>query len=124
MYPVYTEDKEGFPAKLQHFVRACHKRDIGVIGEKKVLTVERCKVVTENFSAHSLARMFMKFVLYSCIVPYWLYYNPFERQARDFIDCVATGSAPSITSADGRESLAIACAAYESARSGKKIQLS
>jgi hypothetical protein len=31
MYPVYKEDKDAFPAKLKHFVRACHKRAIGVM---------------------------------------------------------------------------------------------
>ena len=30
-YTVYTEDKEALPAKLKHFVRECHKRDIGVM---------------------------------------------------------------------------------------------
>jgi len=30
-YAVYTEDKEALPAKLRHFVRECHKRDIGVM---------------------------------------------------------------------------------------------
>jgi hypothetical protein len=30
-YAVYTEDKEALPKKLQHFVRACHKRGIGVM---------------------------------------------------------------------------------------------
>ncbi len=30
-YAAYTEDKEGLPAKLKHFIRECHKRDIGVM---------------------------------------------------------------------------------------------
>lgn len=30
-YAVYTEDKEALSAKLKHFVRACHKRGIGVM---------------------------------------------------------------------------------------------
>jgi hypothetical protein len=30
-YAVYTEDKEALPAKLRHFVRACHERGIGVM---------------------------------------------------------------------------------------------
>jgi len=30
-YTVYEEDKEDFPAKLKHFVRECHKREIGVM---------------------------------------------------------------------------------------------
>ena len=30
-YAVYTEDKEALPAKLQHFMRECHKRGIGVM---------------------------------------------------------------------------------------------
>ncbi len=30
-YEVYTEDKEALPAKLQHFMRECHKRGIGVM---------------------------------------------------------------------------------------------
>ena len=52
------------------------KRDIGVIGEKKALTVERCKVITEPYGSHSLAKMLIKYICYSSIVPYWLYYNP------------------------------------------------
>jgi hypothetical protein len=30
-YQVYTEDKDALPAKLQHFVRECYKRGIGVM---------------------------------------------------------------------------------------------
>lgn len=30
-YSVYTDDREALPAKLQHFVRECHKRGIGVM---------------------------------------------------------------------------------------------
>lgn len=30
-YTVYTENKEALPSKLQHFVRECHKRGIGVM---------------------------------------------------------------------------------------------
>lgn len=30
-YAVYTEDKEALPAKLQHLLRECHKRGIGVM---------------------------------------------------------------------------------------------
>lgn len=99
------------------------KRDIGVVGEKKCLSVERCKVVTENYGDHSLAGMFCKYLLFSCIVPYWLYYNPFEREARAFTDCIRQGTAPPVTSEDGRESLAIACAAYESARTTNTVCL-
>lgn len=31
MYNVFTEDKEAFPGKLKHFIRACHERGIGVM---------------------------------------------------------------------------------------------
>ncbi|MEI6125628.1 MAG: Gfo/Idh/MocA family oxidoreductase [Pseudomonadota bacterium] len=99
------------------------KRDIGIIGDKMALTVERCKVVLEKYGSHSLGKMLLKYILYSLIVPYWLYYNPFEKELREFISCIRDGSTPSITSNDGRESLAIACAAYESARTGKTIYL-
>ncbi len=97
------------------------KRDIGIIGEKKALTVERCKVVTEPCGSHSLGRMALKYLAYSCIIPYWLYYNPFACETGEFIDCIRHGSEPSITSEDGRTSLEIACAAYDSARTGEKI---
>ena len=30
-YTAYTEDKDGLPIKLKHFVRECHKRGIGVM---------------------------------------------------------------------------------------------
>jgi hypothetical protein len=30
-YAVFTEDREAIPAKLRHFVRACHERGIGVM---------------------------------------------------------------------------------------------
>lgn len=100
------------------------KRDIGIIGEKMALTVERSKVVCERFGAHSLGSMLVKNVLHSLILPYWLYYNPFERELREFCDCILHGTVPSVSSLDGRQSLAIACAAYKSARDGKTITLS
>ena len=31
MYPAYVEDKDNLPQKLQHFVRECHKRGMGVM---------------------------------------------------------------------------------------------
>jgi len=31
MYPAYVEDKENLPEKLQHFVKECHKRGMGVM---------------------------------------------------------------------------------------------
>lgn len=97
------------------------KRDIGIIGDKKALTVERSAVVTTAFGAHSLGKMLADYIRYSLIIPYWLFYNPFESELRDFISCIRSGGMPSITSKDGRESLEIACAAYESARTGKTI---
>jgi hypothetical protein len=30
-YTVYAEDSVALPAKLKHFVRACHKRNMGVM---------------------------------------------------------------------------------------------
>ncbi len=99
------------------------KRDIGVVGEKKSLSVERCKVVTEKYGSHSLGKMALKNMQYSFIVPYWLFYNPFERELLDFVSCIKNGTQPPITSIDGRESLEIACAAYESARTGNKIKI-
>lgn len=99
------------------------KRDIGVIGDTMSLSVERSKVVAEKYGSHSLGRMLLKNVLFSFILPYWLYYNPFEKQAREFISCIQTNSKPPVTSTDGRESIAIACAAYESASTGSTIHL-
>ncbi len=99
------------------------KRDIGVIGDKMALSVERSKVVTEKFGAHSLCQMFLNYIRYNMIIPYWLYYNPFEKELRHFIDCISAGTAPAITSYDGRAGLEIALAALESAKSGQKVTL-
>jgi len=99
------------------------KRDIGVIGDKMALTIERSKVVMEPYGDHSLARLAMKFVQYSFIVPYWLYYNPFEKELKHFINCIQTGAAPLISSEDGREGLKISLKAIESAHTGRKIRI-
>jgi predicted dehydrogenase len=99
------------------------KRDIGVIGEKRALTIERSKVVIEPFSQYSLPQLALKFIKYSFIVPYWLYYNPFQRELEHFIQCITTGTPPITSSEDGKISLAIALKAIESAQSGKKLQL-
>jgi len=99
------------------------KRDIGVIGEKMALTVERSKVVAETYSDYSLARLVLKFIQYSLIIPYWLYYNPFQRELEHFIGCIRTATPPVTSSEDGKVSLAIALKALESARSGRKINL-
>lgn len=98
------------------------KRDIGVIGEKRALTVERSKVIVENYSQYSLAGLVFKFIKYNFIIPYWLFYNPFQRELEHFINCIQTGTAPAITGVDGKTSLAIALKAIESAHSGEKIQ--
>jgi len=99
------------------------KRDIGVIGEKMALTVERGRVVVEPYGDYSLGALVMRFIKYSLMVPYWLLYNPFTRELQHFLDCIRTGAAPAATSMDGKISLEIVLAAKESARSGKKISL-
>lgn len=99
------------------------KRDIGVIGEKMALTIERGAVITEPYGDHSLGLMVLKFIAYSFIIPYWLLYNPFQKQLEHFTACIRNGTQPLSTSEDGRTSLAIALKAVESARTGKKISL-
>ena len=99
------------------------KRDIGVVGDKMAITVERSKVVLEKFGHHSFGQMLLRFVQYNLIIPYWLYYNPFEKELRHFISCVRQEALPEITSEDGRINLAIALAAIKSAKTGEKIQL-
>jgi predicted dehydrogenase len=99
------------------------KRDVGVIGEKMALTIERSKVVMERYGDHSLARLAMKFIKYSFIVPYWLYYNPFERELEHFITCIQSGSLPIISSEDGKEGLLIVLKAIESAHTGTKVRI-
>lgn len=42
---------------------------------------------------------------------------------RDFVDCVTSGRSPFITGMDGLQAVAVALAAYESARTGKPIPL-
>lgn len=98
------------------------KRDIGVIGEKMALTIERSKVVVEKYGHHSLVRLALKFIQYGLIIPYWLYYNPFQRELEHFIMCIRTGTPPLVSSEDGKISLAIALDALKSARSGNKIK--
>lgn len=97
------------------------KRDIGIIGENMALTVERSKVIAEAYSDYSLARLVLKFIRYSLIIPYWLYYNPFQKELEHFIACIRKGTPPCTSSEDGKVSLAIALKALESARSGRKI---
>lgn len=99
------------------------KRDIGVIGDKMALTIERSKMIVEKYGHYSLSRLAMKFIKYSFIIPYWLFYNPFERELEHFIKCIRTGVSPAVSSEDGKVSLEIALKAIESAHSGKKIQL-
>lgn len=99
------------------------KRDIGVIGDKMALTIERSKVVVERYGHYSLGVLAMKFLKYSCIIPYWLFYNPFQRELEHFITCIRTGALPTTSSKDGKISLEIALKAIESARSGKKLHL-
>jgi predicted dehydrogenase len=99
------------------------KRDIGVIGDKMALTIERGKVVMERYGHYSLSMLAMKCIKYSFIVPYWLFYNPFKRELEHFITCVQTGTPPVVSGKDGKESLAIALKAIESAHSGEKIQM-
>jgi predicted dehydrogenase len=87
------------------------------------LTIERSKVVMERYGDHSLARSAMKFLQYSFIVPYWLYYNPFERELEHFITCIQSGRSPIISSQDGREGLLIVLKAIESAHKGTKVRI-
>jgi UDP-N-acetylglucosamine 3-dehydrogenase len=100
------------------------KRDIGVIGEKMALTIERGTVITEPYGDHSLGLLVLKFIAYSFIIPYWLLYNPFQKQVEHFIASIRNGTRPLSTSEDGKISLAIALKAVESAHTGKKISLS
>jgi len=97
------------------------KRDIGVIGEKMALTIERCKVIVEPYGSHSLGHMALKYLYYSLIIPYWLYYNPFESELRNFIGSISGRNQPMITSKEGRINLAIALAALDSAKTGEKV---
>jgi UDP-N-acetylglucosamine 3-dehydrogenase len=100
------------------------KRDIGVIGEKKALTIERGAVIAEPYGNYSLGLLVMKFIAYNLIIPYWLLYNPFQKQLEHFTASIRNGTRPLSTSEDGKISLAIALKAVESARTGKKIFLS
>ena len=99
------------------------KRDIGVVGDKMALTVERGKVIREKYGDYSLGMLVMKFIKYCFIIPYWLLYNPFQKEVEHFISCIRNGNTPLATSEDGKISLEIALAAKESAQSGKKIKL-
>lgn len=99
------------------------KRDIGVVGDNMALTVERGKVIMEKYGDYSLGTLVMKFIAYCFIIPYWLLYNPFQKEVAHFISCIKTGNTPLATSEDGKISLEIALRAKESAQSGKKIKL-
>ena len=48
----------------------------------------------------------------------------YHLQCQDFIDAVADGRPPAITSWDGRQAVAAALAAYESSKTGREIMLS
>lgn len=99
------------------------KRDIGVIGEKMALTIERGKVITEPYGDYSFGMLVLKFIAYSFIIPYWLLYNPFQKELEHFIASIKKGTPPISTSEEGKISLEIALRAIESARTGKKIYL-
>jgi predicted dehydrogenase len=99
------------------------KRDIGVVGDKMALTVERGKVIMEKYGNYSLGMLVMKFIRYCFIIPYWLLYNPFQKEVEHFISCIRTGNTPLATSEDGKISLEIALRAKESALSGQTIKL-
>ncbi len=99
------------------------KRDIGVVGEKMALTIERGRVIMEKYGNYSLPMLVLNYIKYCFIVPYWLLYNPFQREMGHFVSCIKSGAKPCATSEDGKISLEIALRAKESAQSGKKIQL-
>lgn len=54
------------------------------------------------------------------IVPH----DPFAEEIRHFLDCVRTGRQPISDGIAGRKAIAIATAAYESARSGRAVRIS
>jgi predicted dehydrogenase len=47
----------------------------------------------------------------------------FKRQMEAFIQCIKAGLPPPITGEDGRATLAVVEAAYESARLGQKVRV-
>jgi myo-inositol 2-dehydrogenase/D-chiro-inositol 1-dehydrogenase len=51
------------------------------------------------------------------------YAASYVRELDDFVDAVRTGRAPSITLDDGRQALALADAAVESAKTGRAVRL-
>ena len=117
-FEIYFEDKD--PVKdITATIKAqrvrCFRLD-SPIGDDRTFQIP--------FGQYSLNRLAVKFIKYSFIIPYWLYYNPFQRELEHFIRCITTGTRPITSSEDGKISLEIALKAIESAQSGKKIQLS
>src|SRR3990172_12925927 len=51
----------------------------------------------------------------------WAFRLP--QEMAHFLDCIEKGKQPVLTGADGRAVLEVICAAYESARSGRRVTL-
>ena len=47
----------------------------------------------------------------------------FPQEMAHFVDCIENGKQPMLTGEDGRAVLEIICAAYESARTGRRVHL-
>jgi len=49
--------------------------------------------------------------------------DAYTAELAHFVDCAKKGSTPAVTGKDGRESLRMALAAIESAKSGRAVQI-
>jgi hypothetical protein len=91
-YTVYTEDSVALPAKLKHFVRACHKRNMGV------MPVLQGGPWVRDTTQRNLARNWVKFLVDAISdepgLAFWDVMNepdwptsPRERVLRNYDNC-------------------------------------
>jgi predicted dehydrogenase len=55
--------------------------------------------------------------------PDWLFSNGYPQEMEHFLDCARTGKKPRVSGDDGLVELEISCAAYESAATGRRVEL-
>ena len=62
-------------------------------------------------------------VFWSVPDPDWLWNNGYPQEMEHFLDCAKSGAKPRVSGEDGLAQLELSYAAYESARTGKRVEL-
>ncbi len=107
---------------------------VGGIGVKAFKSFPHLEIFTENGQAQVSGREHIWETLTWAVrnapetrtlttAPEWVGNTRYTAAFRHFIECVKTGRKPTATVEDGIAAVALAQAAYESARTGRKVQL-